>query len=452
MLIGKCNLLQSSLALTKLQSLTKSFDSNMKLLRYLLSLVGGSIFSIATISNINTPVTLGKDFGNLAERADNIDLGDSVFKRKPVGGTPGEVVGSGSESTGNPRDLRSWRGSIQPPDRHGLWKLEILHVQAEVDLIEIQLRHSHDKPVAILKWDTILEDFPVPAHGHGFSFGLQDHNGEQMIFVPSDHRVHAQYRKVFPEHFLLLAPGETFKKTIDLREWFKVSEGGHYVISLVQGLHAIFGDDIDLTTIERYEVSALPFYLAADSKDFSFRPFPPLKPSKGLTRRATPCAGHWGEKVARARAGAKSLARFTRRNFDAQLWQEYFNGVRDVRKRVEGVYHEIEGYTDNVKINILELCDTTNSDSWCRSGMVAYHQRGAHLKIVFCDLFFSDETQADRTCEACGPYTDDNGVQQIRYDMCDAPGCFMHELTHVKELVKYEINDGTWHRTIHSNI
>ncbi len=302
--------------------------------------------------------------------------------------------------------------------------------------IDIELQNHFTKPAAILKWNTILENFSSETPMLRLS-QRQDNRDSFTEVGEIGNRVRAQYFKLYPEHFLLLAPQEIHRKTLDLRALFRIEGVHEYSLMLTDFFRVIFGDGVDLTAIQRSDIPSLPHVKVVDS----IRPLrlDANKIEGGLQTRAVkgiPCSPEQAAIVDRARTAAKVLAGFSHRNFNRDTWQEYFNGVDSVQNLVSGVYRRIENYTPIENI-LKELCGSGNSGTTmtiCVQGMIAYHVRGWTKEIIFCNDFFSDEVQRNKDCEACGP----NGP----YDMTDAPGSFLHELTHVEELVGRNIRDG----------
>ncbi|KAI9721475.1 MAG: hypothetical protein M1812_002237 [Candelaria pacifica] len=321
--------------------------------------------------------------------------------------------------------------SDQPTNLNDLLSMKITANGATA--IDIELKNHHTEPAAILKWNTILESFPPQGTFIKFSQKKQSSEASSVV-TETGNRVQAQYWKVYPEHFLVLAPQQAYKRTLDLQELFQIDDVHEYSLVLVDFFRVIFGDHVDLTAVQRSDIPDLPYVRVGDY--VQQLKLNVVSASGGLRKRATPCSPGQAVIVDRARTAAKVLAGFTSRNLDPDIWREYFNGIGVIQSLVSGIYNKIESYTPTKNL-LTELCDsglTEVTKNVCVQGMAAYHARGWSKELVFCNDFFSDELQRNKDCEACGP----NGP----FDMTDPSGVFLHELTHVEELVGRDIRDG----------
>ena len=308
--------------------------------------------------------------------------------------------------------------------------------------IDIEFHHSGPR-LALLKWNTILEDFQAEAVTDRV---LRVWRNPFETPAHLDNRVHAQYRKVFPEHFVVIGPParESYTKTLDLRNWFDIKADDSYSVELTTDFFVAEIPEGRLSLdIERWEIPTMHdvFFSASTltrlSPKIAATELAPesTRPAKKLAKRfpPVPCVNDLAVAVDQARTEAKALAGFTNRNFDRKLWQSHFNGIKTVQKFVGEVYSKIEGW-DSSSGTPQELCDITKTDPICARGVAAYRGRGPLERIVFCDYFFSDEVQSNKDCEACA----DDGPM----DLLDASGAFLHELTHFKSLVGRDIRDG----------
>ncbi|KAI9703555.1 MAG: hypothetical protein M1836_007325 [Candelina mexicana] len=308
--------------------------------------------------------------------------------------------------------------------------------------IRIELQNLSTKPIGILTWNTFLEKFPVIKADIKVvrRAEVRERSTDRVVreVQAIDNRVRARYWKVYPEHFLVLAPQQTYSKTLDLQNLFYLGDTCQvlrdkcvYSLELRQQFKMISGDNIDFSAITISDILRLPDVLLGSSRK-AYLDLCYATPQRALSKRAMPCDAAQATTLNRARIAAKQLAGFTKRNFDKELWREYFNGVNEVQRIVDSVYRKIE-YHNALIFRITELCENTDSDSICRRGMAAYQIRGTPVTIVFCTDFFSNEIQIDKDCESCN---------SAFPTMIDASGVYLHELTHIDELVQQDISDG----------
>ncbi len=222
------------------------------------------------------------------------------------------------------------------------------------NVLNIRITNPYDKPVYLLKWNTVLENSVGLVSAIFFSAKSIDN-----YFAPvARYRTFINYRKASPfAHFVRIAPEETFIKTIDIDENFLVVRDTSSLLQLDERcrgflFEGIFGPE----PLARADVMDLPVIQLKPPNvevDLRYNVGVELDESKGMKKRATPlpgdlakhpCTGIMEATVNLARTGANDLARSVREGSDDTSWVTYMNGGRRVRGNVERTYVNIETY------------------------------------------------------------------------------------------------------------
>ncbi len=182
--------------------------------------------------------------------------------------------------------------------------------------IRIELENRATEPIAILTWNTFLEEFPVlePEIKVVRQAEVQGRSTERVVreVQAIDNRVRARYwLRVFPEHFLVLTPQQTYSKTLNLQNLFHLGDTCQvlrdkcvYSLKLKQRFQIISGDGIDLGAISMSDVLQLPDVLLSSRKIYLDLCY--STPLRGLSKRGTQCDAEQAATTNRAHIAAKS--------------------------------------------------------------------------------------------------------------------------------------------------
>ncbi|KAI9715265.1 MAG: hypothetical protein M1812_006076 [Candelaria pacifica] len=229
--------------------------------------------------------------------------------------------------------------------------LEPIPANEKNSVLNIRITNPYDKPVYLLKWNTVLENSVGLVEALQFSA-----KSVQSYFGPvARYRTFINYRKASPSHFVRIDPEETFIKAINLDENYLVARDTTSILQLDERCRGfLFGGTLSPEPIERADVMDMPVVELKPPSievDLHYNVGMELDESKGMKKRAIPlpgdlakhpCTGIMEATVDRARSGANDLARSVREGSDDVSWTTYMNGDRRVRTNVERAFVNIE--------------------------------------------------------------------------------------------------------------
>ncbi|KAI9715750.1 MAG: hypothetical protein M1812_005748 [Candelaria pacifica] len=300
--------------------------------------------------------------------------------------------------------------------------------------VQLQITNSNTQTIKILKWNSILEDFPVA----DLPFFITSEPENDAYAVSVSARAHANYHRVLNSHFISIQPGATYTKDIDLRQWVILKRATNYKISMTDQLRGFLHDgDLDLEPLPRsrvYTLPRIPMEAAEVTVSLAQSTEPP-----GIGQTIE-CQGEHKIVVGLAKEGANELANFVDQYRDQsdREWKDLFNGDSRIRDRVAITFSNIYNYGRPLRAapilsGVREGC-AANNVLPCGPGVATYHQlqRAEDLRIVFCDDFFN-LLDAKKTCKIPGP---------ANPDMNDQTGFYLRGLVWSKVGREFIIRDG----------
>ncbi|KAI9758369.1 MAG: hypothetical protein M1835_000601, partial [Candelina submexicana] len=331
-------------------------------------------------------------------------------------------------------------------------------------VLNIHITNPYDKPVYLLKWNTVLEN----SIGLVSSLLFSAKSVESYFAPVARFRTFINYRKASPSHFVRIEPEETFTKTINIDENYLVARDTTSRLQLDERCRGfLFEGDLGADPIERADVMYLPVVELKPPDieiDLYYNVRTELDTSKGMKKRAVPlpgdlakhpCTGVMEATVNLARSRANDLARSVREGSDDASWDTYMNGDRTVRGNVERAFVSIETdielnlkinnrYARNNNLDVFEACEGSKSlPDQCSDYVAAFnvHEEYSDLTdglansaitVVFCNYFLAGLPPM-RECEY--PTATNN--------MEDQTGAFVHELIHSRSIsTSYDVRDG----------
>ncbi|KAI9744049.1 MAG: hypothetical protein M1835_002810 [Candelina submexicana] len=332
--------------------------------------------------------------------------------------------------------IDSARGALDPTNQD-----PVIYVDASFEpipdsrvAVRFNISNSNTKTVNILKWNSILEDFPVA--DLPFFVTSEPENDAYAVKIPA--RAHANYWRVLNSHFISIRPGETYTKEIDLRKWVVLKRATNYKVSMSDQLRGFLEDgDLEIEPLPRsriYTLPRIPMEAAEVTLSLAMNTEPP-----GIGQTLE-CQSEHKLAVGHAREGANELANFVDQYRDEsdREWKDLFNGDSRVRDRVAITFSNIYNYGRPLRAapilsGVKERCSADNVIP-CGDGVATYHQLqpAEDLAIVFCDDFFN-LLEPKKTCSIPGP---------ANPDMIDQAGFYLRGLAWSKVGREFEIRDG----------
>ncbi|KAI9718283.1 MAG: hypothetical protein M1812_004273 [Candelaria pacifica] len=344
-------------------------------------------------------------------------------------------------------------------------KLECSIVPVNGRVIRLDIVNTNDTtPVNILKWNSILEDFPV-ARVPFYLRTAQD--GRDIDRSPS---AHATYVNVLDTHFIQISPLNPYQLEIDLSRWFAIPTRENYTVRWNGNLKGFLGNHGSQPATEKglkrsdlYTMPGLDCFAEAEVELDSS-----VMPSQVGETAECSLWQYRGDRVRDARNGAIDLAKKTKTNALRKkiFWRRYFNGNAAVEADVSRVFSNIEEYPNPRGGNsflLTERC-AINDRAPCGPGVVSYHIREEKTKIrstiVFCPLGLGNAlarpqeidgiVEAKQECDFPGP----GRIPQSNRDMMDLTGVYLNAFLRsgIPRAGAEDIEDGMYLHPVQSNI
>ncbi|KAI9717315.1 MAG: hypothetical protein M1812_004842 [Candelaria pacifica] len=281
--------------------------------------------------------------------------------------------------------------------------------------LSLEINNKNATTVNILKWNSILEPFPVADLPFFLSTEPQGAPVEQSL------RAHANYLKVLGTDFFRIPPLERRFYDIDISRYFHITRRGLYRVRWNDILRGYLGDEtLASEPLQRHQTYELPrievkYEMTVQLDQSSMTP---------QFQNTVQCGGHFKTPVEDAKKGAEALARspYDQREEKRRPWREFFNGNDIIEEAVTKVYNNIRDFpfprAGNSNTDILEHKCATNDMAPCGPNVVSYQyliQRKS--EVVFCPLFFDvSVVKPLRECEFPGP---------LNKDMFDRTGIYL---------------------------
>ncbi len=360
-----------------------------------------------------------------------------------------------------------------------------LYILIEYSKNALIIKHDYDKPLYILRWNSILDPHAPEYQPEEIGLSL---GGYEPLAAAG---LHKQYREaIIQQDFLRIDPGRHEEVHIDLNWWFDLSRvvlsndgPDDYSLDLIFAFRAFLWDGtpnnevLQRSTIAKLPICRweggpleIPFFSVKGDGSPSSRleprdrtmtgisstslwqrdlvkagdnpgvsrsptsdleiPEPATAQSRSIVRRvsseATECQGLRASEISRARKNSNGLAAYTREYPDENLWKEFNNGPFNVIYEVGRVYHNIEIYAPKIQGKLPKTDFSLKELCGYKSGICSGENVAAYTdrysRIVFCDRFFSRLTPPLSKCDT---------PSITNLDMVDRSGIFLHELTHV---------------------
>ncbi len=316
--------------------------------------------------------------------------------------------------------------------------------------------HNNSLPVNIIKWNSILEDFPVTR----VPFTVRTiQEARDLDRAPS---AHVTYVDVLDSHFIQIGPLNPYTHEIHVPSWYAIPATGKYRVRWNGSLRGFLGDfggkpashdNLRLKRSDIYTLPRMPVFIEADV--FLDRSIMPLQ-----VQETRECKG-WGlveKPVENARNGAIDLAKATEINVarNRKFWKRYFNGNDAIGNDVSRVFGNIENYftpRGGNGFTLVERC-APNERPPCGPGAASYtvieEKTKIRTTIVFCAGFHEDEkatppivpiVQPIRPCEFPGP------GPIFDPDMMDQTGIYLNAFLR-SGISGEDIFDGTYYAKI----